>query len=203
MGSGDLDKHREAKQRSTSEHRELQLAMTEEITRRVQERERRGRAVNRHVVAASVEQNLGQAGSRKMGYLAWEGFKGVDEDGDAALFQLCAVDQLHTVEEGLVKHLRTCMLRYLQTKHETTWNIKAQELDRRIQWMAKHLRWPSWKMRRARWFFHNEEPYSATELAAIRVVQHANPATSPPASNKCFLGSGNITIGSRDPSKHQ
>jgi hypothetical protein len=175
MGSGDLTQHREAKQRSTSEHRELQLEMTDEIQGRVREKERRGREVNRHVVAATVEHNLGKARSRRMGFLAWEGFLGVEEDGDAALFQLSAVDQLHTIEEGLVKHLRTCMLRYLQAKYQTSWNIKAQELDWRIQWCAKQLRWPGWKVRRAGWFFHNEEPYSATELAAIRVACHAFP----------------------------
>lgn len=170
MGAADLDVHRASTQRSTLAHRDLQHAMTVEMKEVIAMRESRDLDVNPNVVAASVERRLGRPKSRKMGFLAWEGMWGVEEDGDNALFNLCGVDQLHTVEEGLVKHLRGCMLQYLQAKFQSTWQNKAQELDRRIQACANNLRWPGWTMRRGRWFFFNEEPYSAKELLAIRMV---------------------------------
>lgn len=171
MGSGDLEEHRDATQRSTQGHRDVQHNMTMEMSKLIAKKQRLGQEVNANAVAASVERKLGAAKSMRMGYLAWEGMWGVEEDGDDALFQLCGVDALHTVEEGLVKHMRACMLQYLQTKFQASWQTKAQELDRRIQACANQLRWPGWTMRRNRWFFFNDEPYTATELMAIRMVR--------------------------------
>jgi hypothetical protein len=170
MGNADLGTHRLARERRTSDHRELQGSMVIEMNRLANRRERRGLEVNPAVVAISAERKLGAAKSRKMGFLAWEGLHGVEEDGDTALFSMCAVDQLHTVEEGIVKHLRTCMVEYLKTKFPSSWQNKAKELDRRLQHCADVLRWPGWNMKRNRWFFFNDEPFSATELLAIRMV---------------------------------
>lgn len=174
MGDANLENHRMALPRSTSDHRQLQQEMIADIARQRLRREAREVEVNTAILATAAERKFGASRSRKMGVLAWEGFLGVEEDGDHSLFGLCAVDQLHTVEEGIVKHLRTCMVEYLQRHFPNSWQNKARELDRRIQVCADSLRWKGWTMRRGRSFFFNDEPFSATELKAIRIVSSSH-----------------------------